>query len=142
MKEEYKYNLIKYLDDNKKGTIYLILLFALFSFFGFISYYTTVYNIKKTNGITKCNNSVCYIEFYFQGVLKNDYNFVKIKDKKYYINHIEYSEPEIDTSNLIFQKVRIKLSKYKAYDNEIVEISLYKNKEKLIKKIYEIIIER
>lgn len=142
MKEEYKYNLINYLNDNKKSTIFLIVIILLINCFGFMSYFITVYNTEKTTGITKCNNSECYIEFYLQGILKNSYNFVKIKDKKYDIDYIEYTEPEIDTSNTILQKVTIKLSKYKGYNNEIVEVSLYKNKEKLIKKIYKIIVER
>ena len=143
MKEEYKYNLTNYLIDNDSKNwllIFLIIVSIILVIILTISH--SVYDIEKSNGITSCINTECYIKYNQYGASESNYNFVKIKNEQYNIENIKYSEFKIDEINKIYQEVIINPEEYQGNDNEIVEISLYKNKDILLKKIWKIILER
>ena len=143
MKEEFKYNLTSYLiTHNRKQIILSFIIFIGLIIFVFLSFKYTIYNIEKTNAKTICNQEECTINFYHYGISKEDYQFIKIKDKKYEIIASSFSEPTLDNTNTIIQEVTLKLQNYKGINNEIVEIKVYKNKEKKKKKIMDIIVER
>ena len=48
----------------------------------------------------------------------------------------------MDTANQAYQKIAINAIDYKGNNNEIVKLKIYKNKEKIIKKVWKQILER
>ena len=143
MKEELKYNLYNYLKTNSKKQFSLsILLLILCSFLLFFLIKIKIYDVEIINAQTSCELENCTIKFYQNNLIKKEYNFAKIKNKKYQITNISFAEPMIDNTNTILQEVNVNLKNYQGNQNEIVEIKLYKNKERMIKKIFKIMVER
>lgn len=142
MKSELKYNLIKYLETNNKKQIMLSILifFILFIIVLFFCIFE-IDNIERVTTKMNCNQQNCTINFYHYGISEK-YEFIKLNGKKYKIIDLKFSDLELDSANNIFQEVFITIHGYSGKNNEIVEIGLCKNKEKLIKKIYKIIVER
>ena len=142
MMPELKYNLINYLkNNNKKQSILYILSIILIIIVLIILFAYKSYSVEIINGRTICEENKCVVKYYnIQS--KNDYDFVKIKNKEYKIESIEYGEIQFDSANNFFQEVTLILQKYRGKNNEIIEMKFYKNKERLIKKIYNLVVER
>lgn len=142
MKRELKYNLNKYLEINTiKSKVLIILVFiTLISIILFFLIFK-IDNIENITGKISCSQEKSIIEFYHYGISEK-YTHIKLHGKNYKIIDLKYSDLELDNANNIFQEVSIIIDGYECRNNEIVEVGLYKNKEKLIKKIYRIIVER
>ncbi len=143
MKDELKYNLVTYTKEHNKkislvtliaglGIMTIIILLFLFE----------VPDVSLFQASTICENNNCILEFYQSENTTKNISFIKINKKKYEIQNITYSKPELDANGVIYQKVSLELKKYQAKENEIVELKIYKDKVKLIKKIMKIILER
>ncbi len=143
MNEKLKYNLLNYLKYNNK-TQFKLMVMVLILFLGVFGMAITfnIYNIEKINAQIICNEEACNIKFYQTGVNTEKFSFIEIKNQKYKIQDLKYAEPTLNENNLILQEVTLKLKEYSYKNNEIVELKIYKNKEKLIKKILNIILER
>ena len=74
--------------------------------------------------------------------MRFDSQFVKVGTLKYEIEDITIGEIQSDYLNNTFHDFTLKLKEYKGKNNDVVEIQLLKNKEKVIKKIWKIIVER
>lgn len=143
MKEELKYNLTNYLITNTKKQKVITILVGLTLLILFLfSMLFKIDDIEIKNALTVCIEQNCTLKFYDNKVKNVKYDFVKVKESKYRINQIEFAEPSLDSTNGLVQEVTLKLKKYQGINNEIVEIKLYKNKEKLLKKIVKMIVER
>ena len=143
MKDELKYNLTNYLiSNNKREKVITILIIFILLILLLISVILKIEDIEVFHAITTCEEKNCVLKFYRKLVKYVIYDINKIKEKKYKIKKIEFAEPGLDKENSILQEVTLNLKQYQGINNEIVEIKLYKNKEKLIKKIIRIIVER
>ncbi len=143
IKENIKYNFYNYFHTNsKKAKLISLIILLIILLLIWVLYKTYIINIEVYNATTICEENKCKLEFY-QLVEKNEFiDYVTINRKKYNIQEINYANPEIDQSNVVYQKVSIELEKYQAHHNEIVKLNIYKDKEKLYKKILNIILER
>ncbi len=142
MKRYLKYNLITYLEkDNKKyqysGFITVILLTSLFVY----SLKYDTYNILETTAQVLCEEE-CILQFFYP--IKNGFNAeqIRINDKYHEIENLSFGEITIDTANIGYQKITLKAKGYKGENNKFVKLQIYKNKEKILKKIFKIIKER
>lgn len=143
MKEELKYNITSYLmADNKMSIVLSTIIILIMILIIIFSCIYNIYNVNSTNAITNCEKDNCFLSFYNYGIEYEKYQFVELKNKKYEVESIDFMSPNLDEKNTIFQEVNIKLKNYKGLNNEIVEIKIFKNKEKLIKKIFKIVLER
>ena len=61
---------------------------------------------------------------------------------KYEVEDLKIGELQSDFFNNTFHDFTLKLKEYKGENNDVVGIQLLKNKEKMIKKIWKIIVER
>ena len=65
-------------------------------------------------------------------------NYLKINKEKYLYEIAEISEIEVDPTNLInYQTFKIKIEK-EFINNELIDITIYSNKEKIIEKLKEL----
>lgn len=143
MKEEIKYNLYNYLTTNSKiAKVVSVLIVIICILLFFVSYEMEVDTIEEFNATTICEEEICVLQFYKQSLEQNTISFVQIGKNNYNIQNVSYSAPEIDTNNVVYQKVSLELEDYSGNPNEIVKIQVYKNKEKIYKKIIKIILER
>ena len=115
---------------NKMYIFFIITLVGLFIF----TLNLKIYDTFKLKGIV--NNNLILINLpikYSDTIVKG--KFVKIDNKKYSYQIKNISTIKIDKSNLIeYQTNEIKVSK-KIYQNEIINLIIYFQKEKLINKI-------
>ena len=115
---------------NKMYIFFIITLVGLFIF----TLNLKIYDTFKLKGIV--NNNLILINLpikYSDTIVKG--KFVKIDNKKYSYQIKNISTIKIDKSNLIeYQTIEIKVSK-KIYQNEIINLIIYFQKEKLINKI-------
>jgi len=142
MREDIKYNLNSYLQKRKKHSILVTFLFLLFITILLISITIDAYNILAINAQTVCEETTCEIVFYWQAEKPLTYDFIKINDKKVEVESINFGEVVLDNTNNAIQKVTLKGKEYQGKDNEILKIKIFQNKEKIIKKVGKIIIER
>lgn len=142
MREDIKYNLNSYLQKRKKHSILVTFLFLLFITILLISITIDAYNILAINAQTVCEETTCEIVFYWQAEKPLTYDFIKINDKKVEVESINFGEIVLDNTNNAIQKVTLKGKECQGKDNEILKIKIFQNKEKIIKKIGKIIIER
>jgi hypothetical protein len=142
MQEYLKYNLTTYLYEKDKAKIWfitiisisLVIIFLIIMFF-------KIYDVENINGQVVCDNK-CHVIYYHYTNFDTYYDFVKINNKKYKIQNVEYSELSLDNQNNTFQEVALDLEDYKGNNNEIVKVKLYKNKMSIAKKIWQIVVER
>jgi hypothetical protein len=142
MQEYLKYNLTTYLYEKDKAKIWfitiisisLVIIFLIIMFF-------KIYDVENINGQVVCDNK-CNVIYYHYTNFDTYYDFVKINNKKYKIQNVEYSELSLDNQNNTFQEVALDLEDYKGNNNEIVKVKLYKNKMSIAKKIWQIVVER
>lgn len=95
------------------------------------------YNIYHTTAINECFNNVCTLSFTIPK--KEDFltDLVIINNHEYFINQISF-----ENISSYDQKITLKLKEYQGINKEVVNLQIFKNKEKLISKIYQIIVER
>lgn len=104
-----------------------------------LSYKYKTYNSFKVTGISKCLN-VCKISttLRYDQINKIDSNSkIEYKNKIYEINNIEYSEPYLN-NNIAYQDIEIETS---LKESKIVEIKILYNKQRIIRKIINLILE-
>ncbi len=143
MKDELIYNYYHYLQNNDGKKMVLSCLVCLFLLITIlVMEIAKIYDVITVYASTSCLESSCNLQFYQNEIKENHYDFVKIENDKYSIQKIVYDSPLLTENNGIQQKVSIELKNYKGTDNEIKKIKLYKNKEKVRKKILNIILER
>lgn len=143
MRENLKYNITNYLKtDSKIQVILMFVIIVLSTILMLISFTLSIYSVETINAQTECNKEICTLHFFEMNATKEKYDFVKIKSKKYEIENINYAEASLDAANNIIQELSLKLENYQGNHNEIIELNLYKNKEKILKKIVKIILER
>lgn len=143
MNEYLKYNFQNYINTNtKKHQVFYFLLILILILLIVFCYVLEIHDVELVKATTICTENNCNVNFYHNGTLKVEYNFVKIKNEKYLIENISFLEPVIDYTNNIIQNVTLDLKEFKGSDKEIVDLKIYKNKEKVIKKIWKIIVER
>lgn len=143
MQEYLKYNLNSYLYQDKNK--YLILIIIPFLMFGLVIWYTyikEVYVTYEVSASTTCNSNDCTIRFYKEINEPFIYEYIKINNQKYEIEEVFYGNKMLDSLNNAIQELVIKAKEYKGNNNEFVKLKIYKNKEKLINKIYKVVKER
>jgi hypothetical protein len=143
MKEEIKYNLNAYLSKNSKKEFYITLLTIIL--FIFLLIFINIYKINdvyEVTGQTICENDTCKIYFYQYNFDNIKYDFCKINNESYEIADLTYSEFYLNEQNISYQEVVLSLKNYQGKNNEIVKLKFNKDKETLLKKIKEIILER
>lgn len=144
MNEFLKYNLQAFGLQTKKLSIYhplFILLFALM--FGFCIYCFSLdtYKMTSTNAQVVCEED-CNLFFYTSSFDSDQVAFVKVNQKKYFDSSFSLEEPFLDEYNQAVQKVTLNLKEFQGKNNEIVTVKIFKDKEKLIKRLFKIITER
>lgn len=142
MQEYLKYNLNSYLrkDRKKYAIFYLVpILIVLATFLYAIK--KDAYSVYETNAETLCNDS-CMLTFYYPYREGFTYDFIKINGSKYEIEETFFGDVVLDSSNEGFQSITLKVKEYEGKNQEFVKLQIYKNKEKLIKKIIKIMKER
>ena len=142
MNEYIKYNQHSYLQkDRKKYTFFwftpILILIVLFAY----TFKKEAYNVYETTAETLCDEE-CTIHFYYPYSEGFTYDFIKINDRSYEIENIIFGNVVLDSSNIGLQGITLKVKEYKGKNNEFVKLQIYKNKEKMIKKIAKIIKER
>lgn len=142
MREDLKYNLNSYLQKKNNHSILFALLCFLFLGILIASFLLDAYNIKTINAQTICEEEVCEIVFYGQAGEPFKYDFIKINEKKIEVEALNFGEVMLDNTNNAIQRITLKGKEYKGKNNEIIKVKIFQNKEKIIKKIGKIIIER
>lgn len=142
MSDYLKYNLLRYLTYKikLKSSLFVGVLFLLIALMGYLSFHE-IYDVYSLDAHVVCDQS-CVLHFYLPTSVKFDYHFIKVNTLNYEIEDIKIGEVQSDYSNHTFQDFTLKLKEYKGHNNDVVEIQLLKNKEKIIKKIWKIILER
>ncbi len=143
MKEYLKYNLNSYLNKGvkKQSIIIVVILISLLFLLNYaFTYYT--YNTSNINAQTVCDDEMCSLQFYLQIAENLQYDFIKINGEKYFVESIDLEEVILDNNNNGFQKAILKVKEYEGKNNEIVKLQIFKNKERVITKIFKIIVER
>jgi len=136
-------NISKLYNKKPKPNIAIYLIFFL-SFITLIVYsikeYT--YDIKELLVINECNENECFLKstlnYNDQEIFSNK-SYIKYKDKKYEIKDIEYGEPYLSNETPVTD-MSIKTDLIE--EAKILKIKVYYNKQRIIKKIKEKIIER
>ncbi len=142
MKEYLKYNLNSYLKkDRNKYTLFCFFPLLIFFFLFYYSYKITVYNVYETNAETVCEDK-CNLTFYYPYQEGFYYDFIKINGTKYEVENIFFGNAMLDSSNIGIQSITLVVKEYKGNTNEFVKMQIFKNKERLLKKIWKIIKER
>lgn len=141
MQEYIKWNIYRYLamDKNKYRVLWIVPL-CLFLLLLFYAYKKDAYDVIEITGQTICQEQ-CTIEFFYPATAFYG-DFVKINREKYEIETISFSEPILDSNNQAIQNISLKLKKYSGTPNAFVTMQVYKNKERLLKKIARIMKER
>ncbi len=143
MNDDIKYNLHSYLNEDKTNHKYLLGSICLFIFlFLFLSFFISNYDIVTENATTLCDNKECTIEFFWPIEKTWLCDKIKINTMDYEIEQINFEEVFMDNTNNAYQKIILKVKDYKGNNNEIVKLKIYKNKEKIIKKVLKKILER
>lgn len=142
MKEYLKYNQNNYLHkDRKKYAYFSFLPFILISVVFLFIVRKEAYSVYETNGQILCEES-CSITFYYPYQEGFSYDFIKINGQKIEIEELFFGNVILDSSNIGMQSITLKAKEYKGNHNEFVKLQIYKNKEKMLKKIGKIIKER
>lgn len=142
MKNYLKYNLLSHLHiEAKKYTILWILPIVLLFFLLYYAYRQEVYAVYETNAETLCESD-CNLSFYYPVEKGFYYDYIKINEKQYEIEEVYFGSYLLDTTNVGLQKITLKVKEYQGKNNEYVNLKIFKNKEKLIKKIIKIMKER
>ncbi len=136
-------NISKLYNQKPKPNIAIYLIFFL-SFIIVIIYsikeYT--YDIKELLVINECYEKECFLKttlnYNDQEIFTNK-SYIKYKDKKYEIKEIEYGEPYL-SNEIPVTDISIKTNLVE--EAKILKIKVYYNKQRIIKKIKEKIIER
>lgn len=142
MKEYLKYNQNAYIYKDQKKYAFFYLVPLIFIFFLLIySLKKDAYNVQEINAevIGVENDS---LSFYYPIVNGFYYDFIKINEKKYQIEDVTFGNTILDSSNVGMQNITLKVKEYKGKQGEFVKLQIFKNKEKLLKKIAKIIKER
>lgn len=140
MKEEIKYNLTSYLyTENKKQIIIGIAILFLFSCITFLLCFIKIEDCEKKNAYVICKENECQIHFYQEEFWQKEPESVRIKNQKYHIKTIDKQEVKINNEIEIVEEITLSLKNYQGKTNEIIEIEICKSKERMIKKILEMI---
>lgn len=142
MKNYLKYNLMSHLyNEAKKYTFIWIFPIVFLFFLMYYAYRQEVYVVFETNAETLCE-SECNLSFYYPIEKGFYYDYIKINEKKYEIEEVYFGNYLLDTTNVGLQKITLKVKEYQGKNNEYVNLKIFKNKEKLVKKIIKIMKER
>ena len=144
MNDYLRYNIHNYLHSNVKKQHFLTRVGAvIFLILLLFSCNIDTYAILNTSGLTTCEENICLVSFYITSSEKIvQYDFIKINSQKVELEEIDFGEITLDNANNAYQKVTLKIKEWRGNHNEIVKLKIYQNKEKMIKKITKIIIER
>ncbi len=144
MNDYLKYNIHNYLQGKGKKQNFLVGIgMVIFLILLFFSCYIDTYAILSTNGMTTCEENTCFVSFYINSSGKIlQYDFIKINNQKVELEEIDFGEITLDNTNNAYQKVTLKIKEWRGNHNELVKLKIYQNKEKMIKKITKLIIER
>lgn len=113
--------------------ILIVILLFLFNF--------QVSNTLKLKGIINNNEIILNLPVKYSDTLI-DGKFIKINNTKYLYKITNISPIKIDEQNMInYQTIHLKINE-KLYQNQIIDITMFFQKEKLINKIKRICIER
>ncbi len=137
MREYLKYNLQSYLLNQTKRehillSFLIIIVFALLCF----SCSYEFYNITHVNAEMICEEENCSVTFYWQTLTSPFvYDCIKINNEKVDIEKVDFEDMMLDSSNIAYQKITLKVKEFKGNNKEIVKLQIYQNKEKIIKQI-------
>lgn len=142
MQEYLKYNLNSYLRKDRKKYVYFYLVpFAILFTIIWWSYKKDAYSVYETNAQTLCNDT-CMLTFYYPYSEGFTYDFIKINGSRYEIEETFFGDVVLDSSNEGIQSMTLKVKEYEGKNQEFVKLQIYKNKEKMLKKIIKIMKER
>ncbi len=141
MQEYVRYNLHRYLCMDKKKYIFIwIGPFLLFLLLIIVFFKLEAYQVIEIKGQTFCQQE-CTIQFFYPAE-EFQYEFIKINNQIYDIDKVIFSESMLDANNMAIQTITLQIPNYRGNHNEFVTVKIYKNKEKLLKKIIKIIKEK
>ncbi len=142
MKEYLKFNLNRYLrrDRNRYAYLCFVPLCILFCLVVY-SLQKEVYNVYETSAQTVCEET-CIISFYYPYTEGFYYDYIKINGQKFEVEEKQFGDVVLDSSNVGVQNIALKVKEYQGKNQEFVKLQIYKNKEKLLKKIIKIMKER
>ena len=125
----------------KNHSLSYILFFIAFIISLYFSYTFKTYDVYNTTGIVKCDE-ICGITVtlpYNKTDILTREPYIKFQDEKYYINKIEYEEPYLN-NNIPLEDI-ILYTDMKT-DAKIINFQILYNKQRIITKFKNIIIER
>lgn len=132
--ENINYEDLLYIKYKKNIVVYMFLI--LLVLLSFISYKVMAYNNLESSGIYKEGFVEVTLTVDSIETIKNG-DFLKIDNIKYYYEIINFGEIS-SYENIYFQSVYIKIEK-EFYENEIVEFNIFYDKERIIKKVINLI---
>lgn len=106
----------------------------------FLSIFTETYDTYNTTGIVKCieNCSISITVPYDKADIFSNKSYIKYQDKKYAINEIEYEDPYL-SNNIPVEDITLQTDI--TTQNKIINFQILYNKQRIIKKIKNIILE-
>ena len=135
-------NKIIFLNQKPKNHPLIYCVFSLLSLTSlFLSYFIKTYDSYKTYGIVKCDTK-CSVNItlpYNKVNILNKESKIKYLNKEYNIEEIIYEEPYLN-NEIPYQDINIVLEI--TGKDKIIEFQILYNKQRIINKIKEIIIER
>ncbi len=132
---ENKYALLNLKPKYSFVIVFSILLFLLIIFFSI--YYKTYDSFKVTGTYLNNQISITLLSSDTKNIIESDYLKIKNQKYKFSIQSISQAEYEVIT-NTSYQKVALSTSG-SFFDNEILEITFYKNKQRIISKIFNLL---
>lgn len=139
MKEELKYNTYTYFKRKYGGTwvVTSISILALIALVIFACTYK-IEMVETYSAESICEKKDCVMKLYLPTKEVHALKKIKIENKTYQVKEIQLGEAFIDTNNNPLQEVKIKIADKKILNNEIIEIKIIKQKQKLMKQFFDL----
>ena len=130
-----KYVLLNQKPKYNSLIIFSLLLFLLIIFSSI--YYKTYDSFKVTGIYVNKEISITLNSSDVKKIIESE--FIKINARKYKVSILSVSQPDYDwTSNVSYQTIILTTSE-KFYNNEILEITFYRNKQRIIRKVFNLL---
>lgn len=140
MRDDLKYNMYNYYNkNNDKKIIITLIIIIMILLFLFISYNEEIVSVNKVTGQCICNNEDCSLLFYYPKNLS--FQKIEFNNNIYNIDDLNISKENISLNDE-YEEIILSSNKISCSFDEVVNINLHSSKEKIIKKIVKIILER
>lgn len=130
------------LNEKPKNYPILFLVILIFIIAFILSYKLKAYDSYQITGLVECTDS-CYITFslpYDKVTMLSEYPSIKYLNNIYEINKIEYSSPYLN-NNIPYEDIKL-YSNINFNGEKIINFNILYNKQRIIRKIINIVNER